>query len=182
MKPYFQLHEIALLSLLGALIFVLRLVFKIPIHVPGSSGLVWVLPLIIGVGIVRKPGAGLYMGFISGILASFFGVGALHVLDIFKYLAMGLSIDLTSMLFLYRFSNPMVGFIVGAVGNFTKMLVNFAVQMLFGVQATFILVGITVSATTHLIFGGIGGILAVLILSRLRRAGVITEDDKDADN
>lgn len=56
MKPYFQLHEIALLSLLGALIFVLRLVFKIPIHVPGSSGLVWVLPLIIGVGIVQNPG------------------------------------------------------------------------------------------------------------------------------
>ncbi len=155
MKPYFQLHEIALLSLLGALIFVLRMVFKVPIHLSGSSGLVWVIPLIIGVGIVRKPGAGLYMGFISGILASFFGVGALHVLDIFKYLAMGLSIDLTSMLFLYRFSNPIVGCIVGAVGNFTKMLVNYTVQMFFGVQATFILVGITVSATTHLIFGGV---------------------------
>lgn len=56
MKPYFQLHEIALLSLLGALIFVLRLVFKIPIHVPGSSGLVWVLPLIIGVGIMKTRG------------------------------------------------------------------------------------------------------------------------------
>jgi ABC-type thiamin/hydroxymethylpyrimidine transport system permease subunit len=170
---YFSLYEIALLSLFGALAFVARMAIKIPLHIPGNSGVLWVLPVIIGTALVRKPGAGTYIGIVSGLLASFFGLEALHVFDIFKYTAMGVTVDLISMAFGHRLDRPVVGFIAGAAGNLVKMVVNYAVHLLLGVQGTFILIGIGVSSVTHLVFGGIGGILAALIVARLYRAGVV---------
>ncbi|WP_440950363.1 ECF transporter S component [Methanosphaerula subterraneus] len=177
MSSYFSLYEIALLSLLGAMVFVLNRLFEIPLHVPGSSGIWWVIPVIIGARVVRKPGAGIYIGLISGILASFFGNNPLHIFDLFKYLALGMAIDLTALVFGYQFTNPLVGFIAGVAGNMAKMVVNYAVQFFFGVQAHFILLGIGIASATHLIFGGIGGVIAALVLRRLLKAGVIGADE-----
>ena len=176
-KHYFSLYEIALLSLCGALVVTLKTVFNIPLHLPGNSGIFWVVPVILGAGIVRKAGSGCYIGLISGILASLFGLDALHVLDIFKFFAMGLMVDLTGLLFRNRFEHPAVGFIAGAAGNLGKMVVNYAVQTLLGIPATFILIGMGVASVTHFIFGGIGGVVAALILDRLFKAGVITYDE-----
>lgn len=175
--PYFSLYEIALLSLFGALVFVLRAAIVVPIHTPGSSGVFWVLPLIVGTALVRKPGAGTYAGLVSGLLASFFGIEPLHLFDIFKYTAMGITIDLVSLAFGYRLEDPIVGFIAGAAGNMVKMVVNYAVHLLLGVQGVFILLGIGLSSATHLIFGGIGGIIAALIVGRLYRAGIVHQGD-----
>ncbi len=171
---YFSLYEIALLSLFGALVFVVREI-EVPLRTPGSSGILWVVPVIIGTAIVRRPGAGTYVGLVSGILASFFGVEALHVFDIFKYTAMGVTVDLVSIAFGYRLDHPVVGFIAGAAGNIVKMVVNYGVHLLLGVESTFILIGIGASSVTHLIFGGIGGVLAALIVGRLCRAGIVQQ-------
>ncbi|NYT06546.1 MAG: ECF transporter S component [Methanomicrobiales archaeon] len=173
---YFSLHEIALLSLCGALVFLLKTALKVPVHLPGNSGILWVLPLIVATAIVQKPGSATYAGFVSGILASFFGTDALHILDLAKYLAMGMAIDLCAAVFSYRVDHPVAGFICGAAGNLVKMVVNYAVQLLFGIQAAFIVLGIGVSSATHLVFGGIGGIIAALLIRRLKSAGVIAED------
>jgi succinate-acetate transporter protein len=54
--------------------------------------------------------------------------------------------------------------------------VNYSIQLLFGVQATFILLGIGIASVSHLVFGGLGGIIAALIIGRLARAGVIVKD------
>ncbi|MBT8508580.1 cobalt ABC transporter permease [Methanomicrobiaceae archaeon CYW5] len=175
---FFTLNEIALLSLCGALVFVLKIVLKIPLALPGHSGAFWVIPIIIGVAVVRKFGSGTYIGLISGILASFFGFDPVHIFSIFKYCAIGLAIDLTSFGFGYRLENPAVGFIVGATGNIVKMVVNYAVQVFFGINAGFILLGIGLSSVTHLIFGGLGGMIAAYIAGRLMRAGVIHGGDE----
>jgi hypothetical protein len=81
-KAYFSLYEIAVLSLLGALVFILRTALRMPLRIPGHTGIFWVVPVILGVGIVRKLGAGSYVGLISGLLASFFGFGGLRSLQI----------------------------------------------------------------------------------------------------
>ena len=176
-KPYFSLHEIALMSLCGALIFVLKIALKIPFHLPGHSGIFWVIPLVIGVAVVKKPGSGTYIGFVSGILAAFFGTEVLHLFNVLDYTAMGVAADLVSLGFGYRLGNPVVGFVVGATANIAKMVVNYGIQILFGVQATFILLGIGLASVTHLVFGGLGGVIAALIIGRLARAGVITDDE-----
>lgn len=176
-KPYFTLHEIALLSLCAALIVVLNTTFALPLNIPGHTGIYWVVPVIIGVGIVKKPGAGTYIGFISGILATLFGVNTLHLLNLFIYLALGGVIDLLGLLFFYRLDNAAAGFIAGAAGNLAKMVVNYFLQTLLGIPAAFIILGIGLASISHFIFGGLGGIIAALVLSRLLKAGVITRGE-----
>ncbi|MFA6364670.1 ECF transporter S component [Methanoregula sp.] len=176
-KPYFSLYEIALLSLCAALIVVLNTTFTLPLNIPGHTGIYWVVPVIIGVGIVKKPGAGTYIGFVSGILATLFGLNTLHFLNLFIYLAMGGMIDLVGLLFFYRLDHPAVGFIAGAAGNLAKMVVNYLLQTFLGIPAVFIIIGIGTASITHFIFGGLGGIVAALVLHRLLKAGVITRDE-----
>jgi len=176
-KPYFSLEEIALLSLCSALIVVLNTTFSLPLHIPGHTGIYWVVPVIIGVGIVKKPGAGTYIGLISGILATLFGVNTLHVFNLFIYLALGGVIDLLGLLFFYRLDHPAAGFIAGAAGNLAKMVVNYALQTFLGIPAAFIIIGIGTASITHFIFGGLGGVIAAVILARLVRAGVIPRED-----
>lgn len=175
-RPYFSLHEIALLSLCAALVTVLNTTLSLPLNIPGHTGIYWVVPVIIGVGIVKKPGAGTYIGFISGILATLFGADTLHIFNLFIYMALGGMIDLTGLLFFYRLDHPAVGFIAGAAGNLAKMVVNYLLQTFLGIPAVFIIIGIGTASITHFIFGGIGGIIAALVLSRLGKAGVITRD------
>ncbi|QYZ78505.1 cobalt ABC transporter permease [Methanofollis formosanus] len=172
-EPYFSPYEIAVLSLCGALIFVSKVLIKVPLHSPGHSSLFVVIPFLVGCGVVRKPGAATYIGLITGLLASFFGLEALHLFDVFKYLAMGLVIDATALVFNFRMDNPAVGFIAGAAGSIAKMAVNYSVHLLLGVPATFIVLGVGVASVTHLVFGGIGGVIGALVIARLIRAGVI---------
>jgi hypothetical protein len=174
--PYFSLHEIALLSLCGALIVVLNTTFSLPLKIPGHSGIYWVVPVIVGVGIVKKPGAGTYIGLISGILATFFGLNTLHLFNLLIYLALGGVVDLAGLLFLYRLDNPAAGFVAGAAGNLAKMVVNYLLQTFLGIPAAFIVIGIGIASVTHLVFGGLGGVIAALVLRSLLKAGVITRD------
>lgn len=166
-----------MLSLLAALVFILRVYLRVPMHLPGKSGLFWVIPIIIGVAVVSKPGSGTYVGFISGILAAFLGMGDSGVFDFFKYLTMGISIDVMGLFFRGRLDNPLVGILIGVVGNLSKMIVNYYIDVSLGVPSTFILVGIGTASVTHFIFGGIGGLVAALLLGRLYRAGVIKKNE-----
>jgi hypothetical protein len=175
-KPYFSLQEIALLSLCAALIVVLNTTFTLPLKIPGHTGIYWVVPVIIGVGIVKKPGAGTFIGLISGILATLFGLNTLHIFNLFIYLALGGIIDILGFLFFYRLDHPAAGFIAGAAGNLAKMVVNFSLQTFLGIPAAFIVIGIGTASITHFIFGGVGGLVAALVLARLLKAGVITRD------
>ena len=176
-EKHFSLNEIALMSICGAMIFVMKIAFKIPVHLPGHSGIFWVIPMIVGLAIVKKPGAGTYIGLISGLLASFFGLGALHVFDIFSYLAIGVAGDACGLLFGYRFDSLAVGVITGAVANVVKMVVHYLVELLLGVPQFFIILGIGISSVSYIIFGGLGGLISVYIVRRLTRAGVIGEKD-----
>jgi ABC-type thiamin/hydroxymethylpyrimidine transport system permease subunit len=175
-KPYFSLHEIALLSLCAALIVVLNTTLSIPFKIPGHTGIYWVVPVIIGVGIVKKPGAGTFIGIISGILATLFGLNTLHIFNLLIYIALGGVIDLLGFLFFYRLDHPLAGFIAGAAGNLAKMVVNYSIQTFLGIPAAFIIIGIGTASITHFIFGGVGGLVAALVLARLLKAGVITRD------
>lgn len=180
-KTYFSLYDIAVLSMLGALVFILRMALRIPMHLSGKSGIFWVVPIIIGIGVVRKFGAGTYIGIVSGVLASFFGMGTPDVFSIFKYVTMGVSIDVLALMFMGHLDNPLVGLILGAGGNLSKMVVNYYIDTTLGVPANYVLIGIGFSSISHFIFGAIGGILAALILGRLYKSGVVVKNERSAD-
>ena len=174
-EKYFSLNEIALMSICGAMIFVMKIAFKTPVHLPGHSGMLWVIPMIVGIAIVHKPGTGIYIGLISGLLSSFFGIGAIHVFAIFSHLALGITADICAVAFAYHFESVSVCVITGAAANVVKMVIHYSVEILLGVPQYFIILGIGLSSVSYLIFGGLGGLISVYIIRRLTRAGVIGE-------
>lgn len=173
LRPYFSLNDVVLLSMLAALVFALRLYLRIPMHIPGKSGVFWVVPIIIGVGIVGKPGSGIYIGFLSGVLAALLGMGDNGVLEGINYLVMGTVIDAGAFLFRSRLDNVLVGIFLGALGNLAKMVSNSYIDMSMGVPAAYVVVGMATTFGTHALFGGIGGGIAAVLLGRLYRSGIV---------
>jgi hypothetical protein len=177
-RQYFTLNDIVMLSMLAALVFALRLYLRIPMHLPGKSGIFWVVPIIIGVGITGKLGSGTYIGFVSGVLAALFGMGDNGFLEGINYLVMGMAIDAGAFLFRGRLDNLLVGIFLGALGNLTKMVSNSYIDITMGVPAAYVMVGMTMTVGTHLLFGGIGGGIAAVLLGRLYKSGIVERNGK----
>ncbi len=175
MKPrtYFTLYDIVLLTMLAALVFVLRVYLRIPTHIPGKSGFFWVIPIILGIGICAKLGSGTYIGIISGTLTVLFGMGDNGVLEFVNYLVMGLALDVYSFMFRGHLDNAIVGAVIGAAANLTKMVVNYYLDYIMGVPLELIVAKMGIAPFTHVIAAGLGGLLAALVLARLYRSGVV---------
>ncbi len=114
---YFSLYEIALLSLFGALVFVLRAAIVVPILTPGSSGVFW---------FCRSSSAPPSCG----------NRGPERMPDWYRILARSSASTAPCLRHLstpqwgsrstrlhsvrYRLDNPLVGFIAGAAGNVVR--------------------------------------------------------------
>ncbi|ADN35979.1 conserved hypothetical protein [Methanolacinia petrolearia DSM 11571] len=175
-RDYFTLNEIALMSLLGGLVFVMLMALRMPLHIPGHTGIFMVIPVIIGVAIIQKPGSGTYIGLVAGVLLSFFGVSALHVFDVFQYTALGMVTDIIGYSFRYRMDLTPVSVLAGIAGNLAKMLVNFAVNLAIGIPLVVVIIEAGISSVSHTIFGALGGLISAYLIARLIRTGVITRN------
>ena len=180
-EKYFTLNEIALMSLMGGLVFVMKTAFRMPLGIPGHTGIFLVIPVILGVAIIQKPGSGTYIGLVSGVLLSFFGLSGMHVFDVFQITAFGASIDAVGYAFRYRMESIQVGVLAGIAGNLAKMVVNFAVNLAIGVPFVVVAVGAGISSVSHVLFGALGGLISAYLAARLIRTGVISRDATGAD-
>jgi hypothetical protein len=167
-SKYFLLSEVCFLSLMAALVYVLKTFLRTPIHLPGHNAIFWVIPFIIGLGLTRKFGSATYIGILSGLMIGTIGMNDEGILKVFEYIAMGFTMDVIALAFKSHLSNLLVGFVLGAFGSFTKMFVNYNIAVLVNSNQNVILAGIGVAGTVHLVFGGAGGIIAALIVDRVR--------------
>jgi hypothetical protein len=135
---------------------------------PGHTAIFWVIPIIIGIGLTRKFGAGTYIGVLSGLLIGFVGTSDTGPFKVFEYTAMGLTMDVLALGFKNHITHPLVGLILGAFGSFDKMLINYFITSQIADNANILLVGVGGAGAIHLIFGGAGGIIAAVILNRIR--------------
>lgn len=163
-------REVTVLALIAALVTVSRLVFHLPLHVPGHSGLYWMALMVIGRGVVRRPGAGTLLGFVAGVLAVLFTPGRLGLLTWVDYLAPGVMLDVLAPLIRERFADPVLGTLAGAFANLAKLLTSFIVTLAMGIPAGFVAVGLGPSAVSHTVFGALGGFIGALVLRRLPHA------------
>ena len=166
-RQHFAVREIVLLALLAALIVVTKMVLRIPIRVPGHSGVLWMAALVIGRGLVRRPWAGTVLGFVSGVLAVLFVGGAEGPLLWVKYMAPGMVLDLIDVLVPIGLHDRFVGTLAGAIANCAKLLSSTVIALLMGLDAGFLVVGLGASAVSHAFFGAIGGWLGSYLLTRL---------------
>ncbi|MDY0340048.1 MAG: cobalt ABC transporter permease [Coriobacteriia bacterium] len=169
-RQLFTTQDLVILALFAALIALSKAVFRIPIHVPGHSGIMWMAILLVGRGVVRKPWAGTMLGLVSGILAVAVVGGREGLLLWMKYLAPGAIMDLAALLSGERLSHPIVGILSGAVANAAKLVTSLIVSLALGIPTGYLALGLGLSATTHIVFGALGGWLGTLVLEALRRA------------
>ena len=66
-EPYFSTFQLILLALMAALVVVAKIALRLPVRLPGHSGLFWMAIIIVGTGIVPKRGAASLIGLTSGI-------------------------------------------------------------------------------------------------------------------
>ncbi len=166
-KPHFAVREIVLLALLAALIVVTKMVLRMPIRVPGHSGVLWMAALVIGRGLVRRPWAGTVLGFVSGVLAVLFVGGAEGPLLWVKYLAPGVVLDGVDLLIPGGLHDRFIATLAGGIANCAKLLSATVIALLMGLDAGFLVVGLGASALSHAFFGAIGGWLGSFLLKRL---------------
>jgi hypothetical protein len=167
-RKYFLVYEVSFLSLMAALVYVFKAFFKTPIGLPAHTAIVWVIPFIVGIGLTKKFGSGIYIGVLSGLLLGALGMTDKGLLEVFEYSAMGITMDVLAIVFRGHLENILVGCVLGAFGSFDKTMVNFYITSLIGQNAHILLVGIGIAGTSSLIFGGAGGMISSLIVNRVQ--------------
>jgi hypothetical protein len=170
----FDLREALILALLGALIVAAKIVVRLPVKLTAHSTLFWMLFLVLGKGLVPRFGSGLMMGLFSGLLAVLMGVGKQGVFVFFKFFVPGLTLDLLAPLLFLLFgrqalARPWAGATLGILLNLAKLATGVALAHLldFPLEKMEALVGVVMLG--HVVFGGLGGVLAGLALRRLSR-------------
>ena len=75
------LRDLLLIALVAALCMLAKQLLRLPVNVPGHSGVLWVALFVICRGLVDKRGTGVLLGLVAGLLAQFagFGQGAVRV-------------------------------------------------------------------------------------------------------
>jgi hypothetical protein len=170
-RRYFSTFQLILLALFSGLVVVAKISLRLPLQMPGHSGLFWMAIVIAAAGIVPKRGAASLVGLTSGILAAMLGLGDLGALNTFmSYALLGVGTDLT-LLLVGNPENLVSAILAGTLGHLAKFLVKWGFATLTGAPAGFVALGLARSIAGYIIFGALGGVLGALTLQALRRAG-----------
>jgi hypothetical protein len=164
-----SLRDLLLLSLVAALCILAKLVLRIPLHIPGHSGVFWVALFVIGRGLVDKRGAGVLLGLITGLLAQFAGFGDVGPLEWTKWLAAGVILEGFTLALPGDLRALPKAVVVGAALHVGKLAALLLAGMILQVPFSILFLGLGLSATTHVLFGALGGFLGALGLRELRK-------------
>lgn len=170
-EPYFSTFQLILLAILSALIIVAKIALRLPLRLPGHSGVFWLAIVIVAAGIVPRRGAASLVGLTSGIIAAFMGLGDFGALNtLLSYLAVGVGTDM-ALLLLGRPEQILAAILAAILGHLGKFLVKWIFGLVTGAPIGFVTLGLAWSAGGYLVWGGLGGLLGALTLKALRRAG-----------
>jgi hypothetical protein len=170
-QHYFSTFQLILMTLFAALIVVAKIALRLPLQLPGHSGIFWMAILIITASVVPKRGAASLVGLTSGLLAAFLGLGDFGALDtVLSYAMAGVGVDLALVL-LGSLENLLTATIAGLIGHLAKFLVKWAIGLVSGAPIGFVALGLARTLVSYIVFGAIGGLLGGLTLVALRKAG-----------
>jgi len=170
-RPYFTVFELVLLALFSALVVVAKVALRLPVQLPGHSGLFWMALVVAAAGVVPKRGAPSLVGLTSGILAAFLGLGDFGALNtLLSYSLLGVGTDLALWL-LRDPENLLVAALAGALGHMSKFLVKWVFGLVSGAPLGFVALGLSWTLANYVFWGALGGLLGGLTLRALRKAG-----------
>jgi hypothetical protein len=170
-ERYLSTFQLFVLALLAALVVVAKIALRLPLQLPGHSGIFWMAIVIVAAGIVSKPGAASVVGLTSGLLAAFFGLGDFGALNTFlSYTVVGVGADL-ALLLLGNPENLAVAALAATLGHMGKFVVKWGFGVVTGAPVGFVALGLARALVGYIVFGALGGLLGAFTLIALRRAG-----------
>jgi len=147
-----------------------------PLMIPSGAfaGGLYMMWIVIGYGIVKKPGTATIIALVQALLVMFTGVVGSHgIMSLLTYVAPGLAVDITFLLIGHRACCRYCDIIAGAVANVTgTACVNVIFFQAPGAYLVLILAAAAVS-------GGIGGFLAWELLKVLCRYRVVKPQETE---
>lgn len=171
----FDLIIIALMASLGIalkpLVVPLAHILTGPLYIPGGvvAGGFYMMWIVLGAGIVGKLGSATLIAVVQTIVVISLGVYGTHgIMSFITYMIPGLAIDLVWFLFRHRGCCLGCLFVGGIVANVSGSLsVNL---VFFRLPWVPLLLSLSIAALS----GGLGGIVAFQLLTKIRRAGFAT--------
>lgn len=163
------LRDLLLIALIAALCMLAKQLLRVPISVPGHSGVLWVALFVVCRGLVDKRGAGILLGLVTGLLAQFAGFGHQGPFEWTKWLAAGIILEVLTLVIPGDLRGWAKAAVVGAGLHLGKLAALTLAGVLLRVPLALLLLGLGWSATTHVLFGVFGGLLGALALRELRK-------------
>lgn len=163
-----RLADMLRATMFGILTAVSTDILHAPLHMPGHTSIWWMGVLLLGKGLVRKNGSGIVMGIVSGILAVILGMGKEGMFVFFKYFIPGMVLDFLAPLYMYKLESMAIGAVCGAFISLSKLAASIAVGMIIDIPLLFLTLGLGYVAICHVIYGTIGGVLATILIKRLK--------------
>lgn len=159
------------MAMFSALVVVAKIALRLPLQMPGHSGVFWMAIVIVAAGVVPKRGAVALVGLTSGLLAGFLGLGDFGVLNTtLSYTVVGVGTEFA--LWLLESPEKLVpAALAGAIGHVAKFLVKWIFGMISGAPVGIVALGLMWSMLSYIFWGALGGILGALTLKALRKAG-----------
>ncbi|MCL4426619.1 MAG: hypothetical protein M1553_14540 [Firmicutes bacterium] len=164
-----SLRDAIWLTFCGAAIALSKFIERIPLHLPGHSGVVWMAILVLARGMVPWGGAASLVGIISGLLAALIGEAKEGPLSFFKFLAPGVTLDLFMLLIPGFVRHSWSIAVVAALAYVTKLMTSYVLGLAMGVPHTFLILGLRYAVVFHLVFGAVGGWLGWILVCRFSR-------------
>ena len=171
-----SLRDLIVLVLFADLAMLGKALLRIPLHVPGHSGILWVALFVVARGLVDKKGAGLLLGIVAGFVATVLGMGDTGPLEWTKYVAAGAMLELVCLLVPGTLEGFGKAAVAGGAAHMGKLASMVIVAIVLRLPLGFAVLGLGFSAITHLVFGVIGGIIGAFLLRALRRVPYFAVD------
>lgn len=165
--------EITVMALVGVFILVGKVLLRMPVKTSGHAGVLWIAALIIGRGVVRRPGAATIMAFVGGaLIVMFFPNASGLFFPILKYVVPGMVLDVLAWAFGDRLYRIGPAIFTGAVAHVSKIPIDYLELVLKGIPAAIRNVQISADTVLHIGFGALGGLIGALVLKALIRARI----------
>jgi ABC-type thiamin/hydroxymethylpyrimidine transport system permease subunit len=140
-----------------------------PLFIPGGAiaGGFYMMWIVVGAGLVGKRGAATLIALVQAIIVIAIGVIGTHgILSLITYAAPGIAVELLLLVTRQRGDNIFTCFFAGMTANLTgTILTNFVFFKLPLIPLMLTLAGGALS-------GGLGGLLAYLIIKNLRKLNI----------